>query len=103
MPPTGTFVGTCPKVIAANCVPGVRYEKGPPVVCVGHGNPRLARTATPADLRRLKRESKAEAEHALAHPPTQLFLHILPNGKARGICVWGRSPANTAARIAGDF
>lgn len=78
----GPFVGTCPKLIAANCVPGRKYEGS--VVCVGHGDIQTARTPTPADLQHLPGK--------LSPPPTQIFLHMLPNGKARGICVWGRNP-----------
>lgn len=56
---------------------------GPDVICVGHGNPRLARAATPRERRTQK---------PLNPPPTQMYLHMLPNGKVQGICVWGRNP-----------
>lgn len=102
----GPTVGTCPKLIAANCIPGVQYESRTGIVCVGHGNVRTARTPTPADLRRVNKESaKADDEfrktgrlpYILRHPPSQVFLHMLPGGKARGICVWGKNPAAVAA------
>lgn len=86
---SGPFVGTCPKAIAANCVPGRRYE-GFSIVCVGHGDVQTARTPTQADLRH-------PPQGKLSPPPTQVFLRMLPNGKARGICVWGRNPLLQAA------
>ena len=82
--PGGTFVGRCPKVIAATCVPGIRYERGPNVICVNrHGNKATARTPTPQDLARLKKQApEAEREFAedpqtavRADPPTLATVH----------------------------
>lgn len=101
----GPAIDTCPKIIAANCIPGVHYESTS-IVCVGRGNVRTARTPTSTDLRRMNKEAaKADEEFRktgklpdiLRHPPSQLFLHMLPHGQARGICVWGKNPAAGAA------
>ena len=57
------------------------------------------------DVRRIDNEaSKANEEFRktgklpsiLRNPPGQVFLHMLPNGKARGICAWGSNPSAVA-------
>jgi hypothetical protein len=111
--PGGTFVGRCPKVIAATCVPGIRYERGPNVICVNrHGNKATARTPTPQDLARLKKQApEAEREfrktrklpYGLTHPPSQLFIRRLPNGSFYGICEWGGDTPAIAAENAGNY
>jgi hypothetical protein len=105
--PGGPFVGTCPKVIAATCVPGTHYEGS--IVCVDrHGNKATARTPTQQDLTRLNKGTpKAEREfrqtgklaYGLTHPPSELSIRRLPNGSFYGICEWGGNthPATAAA------
>lgn len=44
-----------------------------------------------------KLRKTGKVPYILRHPPSQVFLHMLQHGKARGICVWGRNPAATAA------
>jgi hypothetical protein len=107
----GPFTGTCPKVIAATCVPGTKYE-GSGVCVRRRGNKAIARTLTPQDLLRLKKGSaKAEKEfrktgklpYGLTHPPTEVIIHMLPNGQFHGICEWGKNPALLTAESAGNY
>ncbi len=110
----GPFTGTCPKVIAATCVPGTKYEGSG--VCVNrHGNTATARSLTRQDLRRTKKEkkeaAKAEKEfrktgklpYGLTHPPTELSLRRLPNGKFYGVCEWGHVNPAPLPENAGNY
>lgn len=106
----GLVTGTCPKSIAATCVPGRKFYVG---VCVGPGR-RTARTPTLQDLRNLDRE-RAAAKTELregkrpkrSKTPATLSLHMLPNGKVVGSCNYGGgpppAPAPLPASIAGNY
>lgn len=94
----GEVPNTCPKSIAANCIPG-RMEGA--IECVGRKG-RIARTPTMRDFRRMDEEA-AKAEQARREgktpkrakhrkPPATLSLHRLPDGRELGTCNYGGGP-----------
>lgn len=108
----GELPDTCPKSIAANCVPG-RMEGE--VVCVGP-KARVARTPTMKDFRRMdaeaakaqreRRESRKPTPPKRRRPPATLSLRRLPSGRLAGTCNYGSGPppipTPSPASIAGN-
>lgn len=108
----GELPDTCPKSIAANCVPG-RMEGM--IVCVGRQG-RIARTPTIGDFRRMdaeaakaqreRREGKEPMPPEHRRLPATITAHRLPNGRLVGTCNYGRgptpAPTPSPASIAGD-
>lgn len=108
----GELPNTCPKAIAANCVPG-RMEGV--IVCVGPKG-RIARTPTMRDFRRMdaeaaraqreRREGRKPTPPKHRKPPTTITGHILPSGRLAGTCNYGSGPppvpTPSPASIAGD-
>lgn len=94
----GELPDTCPKSIAANCVPG-RMEGA--IVCVGRKG-RVARTPTMGDFRRMdaeaakaqreRREGKKPKPPKRRRIPATLSLHRLPSGREVGTCNYGSGP-----------
>lgn len=93
----GELPDTCPKAIAANCVPGRMEAAG---VCVGRKG-RIARTPTMRDFRRMQaeaarvqreREGKTPKPQKQRKPPTTITGHMLPSGRFVGTCNYGSGP-----------